>query len=184
MNTAVLPARQIPLPFMQPARWEITITRTISMQERLDSLMRLQGWAKLPENVCYLLCLHRPLLPAKANKNKPEQYARHYLGTTNNLLRRMEEHRHHDGARFTQVCVERAIGWDVVRLWEGGREMELILKGWKYWQLCPRCSGQVAWTRGNRTTRRQYKKRDAQFWAQKKAEAAARAAAKEAAKAA
>jgi hypothetical protein len=45
------------------------------------------------------------------------------------------------GARILAAAVDRGIGFDVVRTWEGGRELERRLKDLHNApKLCPRCS--------------------------------------------
>lgn len=70
--------------------------------------------------------------------------AQHYLGYTENLEQRVNAHRggtSAGGARLLEVCSERGVDWDVVRLWFGDRELERRLKRWKKAsRLCPICS--------------------------------------------
>jgi hypothetical protein len=82
----------------------------------------------------YLLHLERPLSPAHT--------AQHYLGwTPSELAGRLREHAAGRGARFTQVALERGIGWELVRTWEGEtRTDERRHKtGAHGKRLCPRC---------------------------------------------
>jgi hypothetical protein len=82
----------------------------------------------------YLLHLERPLSPAHT--------AQHYLGwTPGELAERLAEHAAGRGARFTQVALERGIGWELVRTWVGEtrtdeRRHKLGAHGSR---LCPRC---------------------------------------------
>jgi predicted GIY-YIG superfamily endonuclease len=76
---------------------------------------------------------------------KPYWHARHYLGYTANLERRIEEHRHGVGARLAQVCAEHGIGFVIARTWPGGRELERRLKRQKNSpKLCPLCAEAAA----------------------------------------
>jgi hypothetical protein len=60
----------------------------------------------------YLLHLERPL--------SPDHTAQHYCGwTPGPVEERLTEHAAGRGARFTQVAVERGIGWELVRTWTG-----------------------------------------------------------------
>jgi predicted GIY-YIG superfamily endonuclease len=65
----------------------------------------------------------------------------HYLGYAKNLKSRIAEHKAGMGARLCKVALERGIGFEVVRTWEGGRELERKLKKRKNAPcLCPICS--------------------------------------------
>jgi hypothetical protein len=86
--------------------------------------------------VCYLVHLDQPLGSAH-----PLGRARHYLGTTINLDRRLAQHRDGTGARILAAAVQRGIGFDVVRTWDGGRDVERQLKAQHNpRRMCPRCS--------------------------------------------
>jgi predicted GIY-YIG superfamily endonuclease len=73
--------------------------------------------------------------------NTPYKHARHYLGSTNNLERRLQEHREGQGARLLQVVGQAGIPWSVVRTWaDGGYELEKRLKSrHNAPKLCPIC---------------------------------------------
>ena len=81
----------------------------------------------------YLLHFDRPI--------SPDHTCQHYLGSTDELPARLNAHRHGRAARLTQVAAERGIGFELVRLWQGGRAEERALKAWKCApRLCPLCS--------------------------------------------
>jgi putative endonuclease len=83
--------------------------------------------------VTYLVHLDRPL-------GGPVHFAQHYLGTTQNLDRRLETHRAGLGARILAAANERGIAYDVVRTWDGGREVERRLKARHAApRMCPTC---------------------------------------------
>jgi predicted GIY-YIG superfamily endonuclease len=87
--------------------------------------------------VCYLVHLDRPL-----GSEHPRGSARHYLGTTVDLDRRLETHRAGKGARILAAANQRGIGYDVVRTWPGGRDVERQLKNRRNApKLCPTCTG-------------------------------------------
>lgn len=68
------------------------------------------------------------------------RHARHYLGWTEDLPRRLEEHASGNGAWLMEVVTDAGIEWEVVRTWVGGRELECRLKRWNSGvKLCPRC---------------------------------------------
>lgn len=84
--------------------------------------------------VCYLLHFSRPF-----------GRARHYLGMTTNLKRRMRLHRKGQGAAILRAARAAGITWRRVRLWEipegyTPREYEIALKRrHDSPSLCPRC---------------------------------------------
>lgn len=66
--------------------------------------------------------------------------ARHYLGWAEDLDRRIAEHEAGTGARLCQVAKERGISFEVVRTWEGSRQLERQLKERHEGpRLCPIC---------------------------------------------
>lgn len=69
-------------------------------------------------------------------------HAQHYLGYTNNLPRRLEEHRH-DTKHLMGAVNAAGIQWVLAREWPGGdRELERRLKRWGgSAQFCPFCQG-------------------------------------------
>ncbi len=62
------------------------------------------------ESVVYLLCLSRPL-----------SHARHYLGSSLNVQRRLKEHMSGRGSKFTQAVVKAGIELRLATTWEGQR---------------------------------------------------------------
>ena len=80
-------------------------------------------------------------LDTKLGSSHPKGGAGHYLGTTINLDRRLAQHREGIGARILAAAAERGIGFDVVRTWDGGRDVERQLKRQHNpRRMCPRCS--------------------------------------------
>lgn len=68
------------------------------------------------------------------------EHAGHYLGYAKHLDARIAHHRNGTGARLMQVVNEAGIDWQVVRTWEGGRDVERFLKAKKNAPyLCPVC---------------------------------------------
>ena len=63
----------------------------------------------------YLLHFWKPIAPGKHT-------CQHYCGSTDNLDRRIEEHRAGRGARFTEVAKERGIEFSVARVWDSAGE--------------------------------------------------------------
>lgn len=71
---------------------------------------------------------------------RPYYHARHYLGTTSNLRRRLDEHAAGRGARPVAVIQAAGIGWQLARLWPGGRNRERQLKRQGgHARRCPLC---------------------------------------------
>ena len=88
--------------------------------------------------VCYLLHFSTKL----GNPANPYAMAQHYLGTATDLAERLAEHRAGGGAKITAAAAVRGIGFDVVRTWPGGRDLERRLKRRKEGpRLCPVCKG-------------------------------------------
>lgn len=86
--------------------------------------------------VTYLVHLDQAL-----GSTRPRGRAQHYLGTTINLDQRLQTHREGRGARMLAAAVQRGIGFDVVRTWPGGRDVERRLKAQRNApRMCPRCS--------------------------------------------
>ena len=72
---------------------------------------------------------------------KVADHAGHYLGSADDLDRRLAEHQRGTGARLTQVAVELGIELTLVRTWPGGSQQERRLKRQKHGpRLCPLCS--------------------------------------------
>lgn len=73
------------------------------------------------------------------------KHARHYLGYSDDLGRRMAQHRSGNGARLMEVITAAGIAWKVVRTWAGDRTFERHLKRRKNVpkRLCPVCMGLV-----------------------------------------
>ena len=72
--------------------------------------------------------------------------SRHYIGFTDNLERRIKEHRYGRAARLTSLARKREISWEVARVWEEGDkvfERQLKKKG-QFSKLCPICTPTVS----------------------------------------
>jgi predicted GIY-YIG superfamily endonuclease len=82
--------------------------------------------------------------------NKPYRHARHYLGFTTNLDKRITDHVCGMGARLMEVVTNAGIEWKLARTWQGDRKLERRLKDWHNAALlCPLCYGKEALSRGN-----------------------------------
>lgn len=86
-------------------------------------------------SVVYLLHFDRPI--------SDKHTCQHYIGFANNLESRIGYHRKgRSGVRLLEVAYERGIGFQVVRTWEGGKDLERKLKNQKQApKLCPVCQG-------------------------------------------
>ncbi len=76
---------------------------------------------------------------------EPYKHAKHYLGSSDDLSRRLDQHHNGTGARLMQVVREAGISWVVARTWPGGRRLEFALKRQHNApkNLCPICRGDV-----------------------------------------
>jgi len=84
----------------------------------------------------YLIHFDKPV----GDADNPRGQAQHYLGYTDDLDARLEQHRAGNGARLLEVLRERGIGWRLVRTWSGDRRLERKLKNQKNSpRLCPIC---------------------------------------------
>jgi predicted GIY-YIG superfamily endonuclease len=78
----------------------------------------------------YLIHLDRPLA-----------HARHYLGSTDDLERRLHEHEQGNGPKMLAAVALAGISWRLARTWSGDRAWERQLHKYKKSRrLCPFCS--------------------------------------------
>ncbi|MGH8644349.1 MAG: hypothetical protein ACREX4_07790, partial [Gammaproteobacteria bacterium] len=83
-----------------------------------------------------------------ARFQQPYRHARHYLGPTEDLGRRLEEHRAGRGARLMEVIKAQGIGFVLARTWRGSRTLERLIKHRKGTpRLCPICRGRLQGSR-------------------------------------
>lgn len=74
--------------------------------------------------------------------NQPFKHARHYVGFTDNLDRRLNEHKQGKSARLMEVIKQAGIGFECVRTWNEDRKFERHIKT-SYHDvpmLCPLCN--------------------------------------------
>lgn len=73
----------------------------------------------------------------------PYQHARHYIGKTSDLRRRMADHlQGRSNAALMTAVWQAGIQWDVVAVWRGSKAVEKQLQAWHGGhQLCPKCGG-------------------------------------------
>ena len=70
----------------------------------------------------------------------PFKHARHYLGATVNLERRLHLHQTGQGARLLRAVLRAGIHWTLARTWKADFGYEKTLKARKNTpQLCPIC---------------------------------------------
>jgi hypothetical protein len=74
--------------------------------------------------VVYLIHFDRPL----GDLDNPRGQARHYLGYTEDLETRMNQHARGNGARLMEVVTERGIPWRLAATWPGDRALEKQMK--------------------------------------------------------
>ena len=68
-------------------------------------------------------------------------HAQHYLGSTKDLTRRLEEHRSGHGSKLIRAVIAAGIDFQLVRTWPGGRTEERRLHNRNNSpKLCPICS--------------------------------------------
>lgn len=75
--------------------------------------------------------------------DQPYKHARHYLGWTEDLSRRLEEHTNGNGSNLVHVISEAGITWKLARVWENaprGFEMHLKKHRKNTPKLCPICN--------------------------------------------
>jgi predicted GIY-YIG superfamily endonuclease len=73
--------------------------------------------------------------------NRPYRHARHYLGYSTNLDKRITDHLVGMGARLMEVITNAGIEWKLARTWRGDRQLERRLKNRKEApKLCPICN--------------------------------------------
>lgn len=88
--------------------------------------------------VCYLIHFERPI----GNPDNPHGQAQHYIGCTENLKKRIDQHRFGRSASIVRAFYAAGIKFKVARTWEGGRDLERKLKNRKNAKkLCPICRG-------------------------------------------
>lgn len=81
------------------------------------------------KGTCYLLHFDRPF-----------KHARHYLGWTVDLQRRMDKHLSGTGARLVEIITEEGIGFTLARTWlQATLRDEKRLKNRQRKKLCPLC---------------------------------------------
>jgi predicted GIY-YIG superfamily endonuclease len=109
--------------------------------------------AKQSKRSVYLLCLSRPLA-----------HARHYTGSSNDVDRRLREHRSGRGSKFTQAVVRAGIELRLAAVWPGERYDERVRKNSRNAaRHCPFCREDfLARDRARRKARRLAKKRERQ----------------------
>lgn len=73
--------------------------------------------------------------------NRPLAHARHYIGSTDDLERRLHEHEQGNGSKLMAAVGRAGITWRLARTWPGDRAWERRLKRYKKsHRLCPICS--------------------------------------------
>lgn len=89
----------------------------------------------------YLLHFERPI----GDLNNPRGQAQHYVGFApdGGVEERVAEHRAGTGARITAAAAAAGVAMQLVRVWDGGRDLERRIKRQKMGpRLCPVCRDQ------------------------------------------
>ena len=91
--------------------------------------------ASLPQHIdltgkkVYLIHLDTPL-----------KHAKHYLGFSEAVQERLQQHRSGRGSAFMRAIAKERTGWHISRMWDGDRELERMLKDQhNAARLCPTC---------------------------------------------
>jgi predicted GIY-YIG superfamily endonuclease len=87
---------------------------------------------------CYLLCYDRPY-PSELEKHP----RRHYLGSADDICKRIRDHASGKGGRMPRAMVEQGISFSVAQIWitDDHRHKEIELKKRRNHSLyCPRCA--------------------------------------------
>lgn len=76
--------------------------------------------------------------------SEPYEHARHYIGFTTDLAKRLEEHqRGRSGAKLTEAAAAAGVRFQVVRTWAGDRNLERRLKKRRSAvRFCPVCAAE------------------------------------------
>src|SRR5262245_17273271 len=86
--------------------------------------------------------------------NVAYRHAKHYLGYSENLDKRITDHLYGTGARLMEVVTKAGIEWKVARTWPGCRALERKLKNRKDApHICPICNGPAALNRAKEKTK-------------------------------
>ena len=86
----------------------------------------------------YLLHFHQPIAPGRHT-------CQHYMGSAEDVVERLLQHRAGAGAKLCKVAIERGITWELARVWDApageGRKLERKLKNRHNGKaLCPICA--------------------------------------------
>src|SRR5262249_803020 len=95
------------------------------------SVRVLKGGSAMDSHTVYLL-----------HFSQRYKHAGHYLGSSQNLTKRLQAHAKGQGARLLEVVHAAGITWTLARTWEGGkrRERQLKRQGGAS-RRCPICKG-------------------------------------------
>lgn len=63
----------------------------------------------------------------------------HYLGWSQNAIKRLAQHRAGKGGRATKCLVRLGVGFEMVAIWKGTKATERRLKQIGGKKLCPKC---------------------------------------------
>lgn len=78
----------------------------------------------------YLICFDKKL-----------HHAKHYIGWTENIDNRLDNHKNGNGACILKALNKKNIDYKIVKIWKGTRYHERKMKLWKNSKiLCPLCT--------------------------------------------
>lgn len=94
----------------------------------------------------YLLHFDQPYTAPQRNAHaRRVQVVKHYIGFTDDLDQRMNDHRAGRGANLVRVLKQHGIGFHCVRTWDGDHSVERQLKArHNAAKLCPVCHAKHA----------------------------------------
>src|SRR5438105_4681763 len=93
----------------------------------------------MPESSAYRVLKQGWYCPGYDQRDYP-QHDKHYLGSCQDLERRLTQHGKGRGARLLEVVHAVGIGWQLARTWCGGKQRERQLKNQGgASRLCPLC---------------------------------------------
>lgn len=76
-----------------------------------------------------------------SSRISPDHACQHYLGSADDLEKRMKLHKAGRGCRLADIALQRGIDFQLARTWAGGRQEERQLKNQKNGRrLCPICN--------------------------------------------
>lgn len=81
--------------------------------------------------------------------SSPYKHAKHYVGWSKAIDKRINHHKHGTGARLPKAVIDAGLDLIIARVWEGQDKIfeRRVHNYKKSYKLCPICSGEIANTR-------------------------------------